>query len=77
MSDPATDGQIGDQLDQLQQRLQELISLCTRLRVENKSLLDQQTNLVEERARLIEKNEMARSKVESMITRLKSMEASQ
>jgi len=77
MSDHATDGRINDQLDQLQQRLQELISLCTRLRIENKSLLDQQNTLVEERARLIEKNEMARSKVESMITRLKSMEASQ
>ncbi|MBX2885206.1 MAG: TIGR02449 family protein [Granulosicoccus sp.] len=77
MSDNASENQVSHQLDQLQQRLQELISLCTKLRVENKSLLDQQASLVEERARLIEKNEMARSKVESMITRLKSMEASQ
>ena len=68
---------IEEQVEQLGARLQALVALCHKLKVENKSLLEQQTNLVEERARLIEKNEMARSKVESMITRLKSMESSQ
>ena len=33
--------------------------------------------LVEERSRLVEKNETARSKVEQMIVRLKSLEAGQ
>ncbi len=65
------------QLDQLQQRLQDLISVCDKLRIENKSLHEQQAGLVEERARLIEKNETARSRVEAMIVRLKSMESSQ
>ena len=64
-------------LSDIEAKLQEVISLCERLRLENASLLDQQTNLVEERARLIEKNEQARTKVEQMIMRLKSLEASQ
>lgn len=61
----------------LASRLHEVIDLCTRLKQENKALQEQQTSLVEERAKLIEKNEMARAKVEQMITRLKAMEASQ
>ena len=32
-------------------------------------------NLVEERARLLEKNELAKSKVEAMILRLKALES--
>jgi len=61
----------------LQSRLQDVVKLCTRLKQENKALLEQQNELVEERSRLIEKNEMARAKVEQMISRLKSMETSQ
>ena len=64
-------------LSDIEAKLQDVISLCERLRLENASLQDQQNNLVEERARLIEKNEQARSKVEQMIMRLKSLEASQ
>ena len=64
-------------LSDIEAKLQEVISLCERLRLENASLQDQQKTLVEERARLIEKNEQARSKVEQMISRLKSLEASQ
>ncbi|MEE9321812.1 MAG: TIGR02449 family protein [Granulosicoccus sp.] len=66
-----------EELSTLESRLQALLALCTRLRVENRSLKGQQTTLVEERARLIEKNETARTKVEQMIIRLKSMEAGQ
>jgi len=64
-------------LSDIEAKLQEVINLCERLRLENASLQDQQTSLVEERARLIEKNEQARTKVEQMISRLKSLEASQ
>lgn len=66
-----------EQFEALESRLQALITLCTRLRQENQSLKDQQDTLVEERARLIDKNETARSKVEQMIVRLKSLEVSQ
>lgn len=52
----------------------ELVQVCDQLREENALLRERQGNLVAERARLIEKNEAARNRVESMITRLKSLE---
>lgn len=61
----------------MQSKVQDVARLCTQLRQENRALIEQQNELVEERSRLIEKNEMARAKVEQMISRLKSMEASQ
>lgn len=65
------------EFNRLEKRMQDLVSLCSKLHLENQSLKSQQGSLVEERARLIEKNELARSKVEQMIQRLKSLEASQ
>jgi cell division protein ZapB len=41
---------------------------------ENRSLRAQQEQLSGERAQLLAKNEQARSRVEAMITRLKSLE---
>jgi cell division protein ZapB len=41
---------------------------------ENRALRAQQQNWTTERAKLIEKNELAKSRVESMITRLKALE---
>ncbi|MDH3716239.1 MAG: TIGR02449 family protein, partial [Gammaproteobacteria bacterium] len=46
------------------------------LKAENDSLRAQQQVLTTERAKLIEKNELARTRVEAMITRLKAMEMS-
>ena len=61
-------------LDTLERQVEELIRTCRQLREENTSLRVRQDHLVGERAELIEKTELARSRVESMITRLKSME---
>jgi cell division protein ZapB len=61
-------------LDTLERQVGELIRTCRQLREENASLRARQEHLVTERAELIEKTELARSRVESMITRLKSME---
>lgn len=61
-------------LDTLERQVEELLSTCQRLRDENASLRSRQETLVAERAELIEKTELARSRVESMISRLKSME---
>jgi len=61
-------------LNTLEQRVDELINAVTRLQTENQSLRAQQADLVTERARLIEKTELARSRVEAMIARLKAME---
>jgi len=68
---------LADEFRILETRLSEVIALCQKLKIENRSLQDQQHALVEERARLIEKNETARSKVEQMIVRLKSLETGQ
>ncbi|OED35495.1 TIGR02449 family protein [Chromatiales bacterium (ex Bugula neritina AB1)] len=64
-----------EQLLSLENKLSELIDMADRLKVENESLRAQQGNLVEERSRLIEKNDLAKSKVEAIITRLKSLES--
>lgn len=58
----------------LERRVDELIRCVDRLRDENRSLRESQATLIAERARLIEKTEEARGRVEAMIVRLKSME---
>jgi len=63
-------------LKKLEFQVDELIRTCERLKLENRSLRGQQESLVAERANLIKKTEIARSRVEAMITRLKSMEQS-
>jgi cell division protein ZapB len=62
------------ELLKLETRLEELVGSIERLKEENRSLRDQQDSMVTERAGLIEKNEMARNRVEAMINRLKAME---
>jgi cell division protein ZapB len=64
-------------LRKLEQRVEDLIQACSYLKDENKSLRARQDSLVAERAALIEKTELARTRVEAMITRLKSMESAQ
>lgn len=59
----------------LEAKLDALISTTTQLVEENKMLREQQANLVLERDALIEKNTLARTRIEAMIARLKEMEA--
>ena len=61
-------------LQALEAQVDELIQTCGQLSDENQALRDQQSSLVAERAGLIEKSELARSRVEAMIARLKAME---
>ncbi len=63
-----------EQLGQLEQQIDELLVLTTVLSKENRALRTQQKNWSTERAKLIEKNELAKSRVESMIMRLKALE---
>jgi cell division protein ZapB len=58
----------------LENKIVELIELTSVLTRENRALRTQQQNWTMERAKLIEKNELAKGRVESMITRLKSLE---
>lgn len=68
------DNRLKDEVRQLAERVDQLLSLCVRLGEENKSLKVSQEALAAERANLLAKNEQARSRVEAMIARLKSLE---
>ena len=68
------DAQPMEEMDILERRVNELIALTEQLSRENKALRTQQENWSVERAKLIEKNELAKSRVESMIGRLRSLE---
>ena len=65
-----------DELDlkKLETRVDDLIKAVERLQQENKTLRDSQTNLMSERNQLVEKTELARTRVEAMIEKLKAME---
>lgn len=60
----------------LEHRVDELIQICVQLQRENKMLRHKQATLVAERSKLVEKTELARSQVETMISRLRVMEHS-
>ncbi len=62
------------QVQQMSARLDKLLELVRRLADENRSLRAGQEQLSNERAQLLNKNELARSRVEAMIHRLKSLE---
>ena len=62
-------------LGRIEDSVKSLRSRVTELERENKSLLDRQEALVAERAGLVQRNEEARTRVESMIERLKSLES--
>ena len=61
-------------LRRIEEQLSELLRLCAYLKEENNALRGRQERLVAERAELVEKNELARSRVEAIISRLKAME---
>ena len=62
-----------DTMDSLEQKIDQLVELADRLQQENTALRDRESGLVRERGKLLEKNEQARSRVESMIARLKAL----
>jgi cell division protein ZapB len=61
-------------LQALESKIDELIALCRDLNRENQRLQGEKDGWLRERQDLINKNELARSKVEAMIVRLRSME---
>ena len=62
------------QLKSLATKIDDLIDLCAQLNAENHRLKSQADQWALEREQLIEKTEIARTKVETMITRLKALE---
>lgn len=63
-----------EQIAEISRQVEQLVALAHRLAEENRSLRDSQEQLMAERANLLAKNEQARSRVEAMINRLKSLE---
>ena len=64
----------GNELKDLEKKLDELIALCRELNLENGALKAEIAGWRDERKDLLDKNELARTKVEAMIDRLRSME---
>ena len=58
----------------LEDTIDELIELCEKLAMENRARRAKQQSLTVDRAKLIEKNELAKTRVESMLNRLKALE---
>ncbi len=59
----------------LEQKIDELIGLCSQLNRENQSLKADHASWQQERQALVSKNELARVKVEAMIGRLRNLES--
>lgn len=63
-----------DDLQQLEQQVDDLLRVSRRTREENMLLKSQQTAWVTERAKLIERTELARSRIDKMVERLKELD---
>ena len=77
MDSPETNERVDLALQRLERRLDELVTICRQLQEENQSLKERQDMLTEDRATLLQKNELVRGRVEAMVNRLKAMEQAQ
>lgn len=59
---------------EFEEKFVKLLRLCEQLKAENTALRARQTTLLEEHSELMDKNELARTKVTSILNRLKSVE---
>lgn len=64
------------QLKQLESRIDDLIDACERLKQENLSLRDDGDSMQSEHDELLEKTQQAKTRIKSMIERLKVLEHS-
>ena len=74
MSEQNQSGISEQELSALEHQVESLIEACAYLKDENRALRAKQENLQAERSDLAEKNEQARSRVDAIISRLKSLE---
>tara|TARA_B110000503_G_C7027184_1_gene362395 strand:- start:631 stop:828 length:198 start_codon:yes stop_codon:yes gene_type:complete len=61
-------------INTLEKRIDELIDFCDELESKHRAMEADRENWMQERTRLLEKNEMTKAKIEAMIMRLKSLE---
>jgi len=62
------------EIKDLENKIDELIQVCDELEKKHTVMHADQEKWLQERTRLLEKNELAKNKVEAMIMRLKSLE---
>ena len=60
-------------INALEKRIDELIALCDELESKHRAIETDRENWTQERTSLLEKNEMAKARIEAMIMRLKSL----
>ena len=65
---------VDNELKKLERRVDDLVTIVTQLKEENRALHQRQDALTSDRANLLQKNEQVRARVEAMIGRLKAME---
>ncbi|OED48333.1 TIGR02449 family protein [Endozoicomonas sp. (ex Bugula neritina AB1)] len=58
----------------LDQKIEYLVSLCQQLQADNRRLQHQQKTWRVEKAQLMEKNDLARHKIEAMLGRVRALE---
>ena len=61
----------------LEEKVEELIQLCADMKAENQNLRGQANNWEAERKLLLDKNQLARVRLEKILRRLKSLEQGQ
>ncbi|GLS24907.1 TIGR02449 family protein [Marinibactrum halimedae] len=64
-----------EQMLVLEAKINELIGRVEQLQLDKQNLLEREEKWHQERGRLVEKNELAKSRVEAMISRLRSLES--
>ena len=64
-----------DDLQQLEQQVDDLLRVSRRMREENMLLKSQQSAWLAERAKLVEKTKLARSRIDKMVSRLKELDS--
>lgn len=60
-------------IQNFEQKLDQLIAACQQLKEENTVLREREADLVGERGELLQKNEMARQQIKTMISRLQNL----
>ena len=63
-----------EEISSLEQTIASAIDLINRYETENKALRQKMDSLANEKSALLKKNDQAKSRLESMISRLKSLE---
>ena len=63
-----------DSFQNLNEKVDDLIELCTEMKRENQALRANENSWQSERKQLMEKNKEAKSKLESVLDRLKAMD---